>query len=1053
MIKKAFLTTLPNFIETQCSSFCWFLSTGLIDSLNILKSNLYQSDYIDFDYFCENYFFVNSDTNDLKSHRYSTTLTIKVYVPISIIFKTKINTIKSKIIDHTLLFLGEIPLMTNRGTFLINGYEKICINHLIRSPGIYFSKEIINTKINKQRALLLPQRGAWISFEISNQNFLTILLDKGEQIDFIDFLYFFYLSSKEISSYFSLSTIKNSFNLKNTLYANKKKNNFKTTFQTKILNKTFYSLGIIGRLNLNNRLNKTNSPVTKLHLTLSDFFNIIDYFYLLTLNNGPYDDMDHLNNKSIRSIGEILQFQIQFGIKRIQREFTKIFYNNEFNLHELTFYPSKVFSLVLITFFSSSQLIQFLDQTNVLSELAQKRRLTHSQIGTNSTNVNLKMRDIHSSYFGRICPIETAEGSNAGLTSALTSYSRINSLGIIETPFFIVNKGYVLTKYPVIYLTAYEEYFFTIAPSDTKLTISEKINENYLMITFQNKYIMIPSISIKLMAVSSLQFFSLGVSLIPFMEHNDANRILMGANMQRQAVPLLYSHKPIIGTGLEMQLASTLALKSYVNGFIKIVTSKSIIIRSLNLRLVRYFLKKFKRSNQNTCFNQRAIVWRGEFIQSGQILADNSDTENGELALGQNLLIAYMSWNGFNFEDAILINERLIFADLFTSITILNFNITINYTSTNSEQLYSNFSANEITPFKNLDSNGLIKKGSFVKPFDILVGKLTPGTSIIISNFVTLVNMTTPSKNTLKNSSILATSNCYGRVLDCTLYSHENTLNLSNLIRFKIIIILAQLRKLQVGDKLSGRHGNKGIISKILAQEDMPYLPNGQSIDLVLNPLGVPSRMNVGQLFEGLLGLAGNFLNKRFKISPFDEVFKKDASRILITKYLQKVKQYTNLFWIYNQFTPGKIILYDGKTGNSFDNSILVCKSYILKLIHFVVDKLQARSTGPYSLISQQPLHGKVFKGGQRFGEMEVWALEAFGAAYTLQEILTLKSDGIIGRDHIITAILTNTSFLNNEIPVSFKILILELKALGLNINIYKINKEIIPQLNFKNID
>lgn len=1039
---STFLTTLPNFIEGQCASFCWFLVTGLLDSLKVLDSNWLSSDKFDIHCYYDNFFYVIYDQN-VYNPAFIKTSTVKLYVPINIQIRTAID---SKQIIYTanqelshFLFIGEIPLMTDRGTFIINGYEKICINQLIRSPGLYVSQTFLDNSSAKQSVILLPQRGAWLRFMFEKTR-ITLSIDKGQRFDLRILLKI--LNFSDIADQLALASFY-ALGISSLPFCKLKEQEittFKQEIESKILDNNLYNLGILGRFNLNTALNTHHIPVTQYSLTLLDFVNLIRYVSSINFKRDVPLDFDDLTNKHICSSGELLQNQIIIGLQTLQRSLSQNIIENPeaFSCHLLY---SEVFSVVLQTFFSSSQLIQFFDQINSLSELSHSRRIRNVSIGS-STTISLKQRDIHSTYFGRLCPIETGEGSNAGLTSSLATYTRLNELGMLETPFFLVSNGYVLDEFPVIFLTTYEEQFFFIAPSDTPLTSSKRIPYKQLAVSFQNNLKYVSISLIQLIPMSSLQFFSFGVSLIPFIEHNDANRVLMGANMQRQAVTLLYSTKPIVGTGIELALASTFALKSYIDGFILSIKSDSILIVSAKGRYITYFLKKFIRSNQNSCINQRAIVWRGEFIKSGQILADSSDMDNGELALGQNLLLAYMIWNGFNFEDSILINERLIFSDLFTSITILNFIINIRYDENNVEYFLTPFNVKaDKEILKNLDNNGIIKKGSFVKPYDILVGKMRKFSQDYAAAYLIIHNFQPDAITSLGyNTSILASSTCYGRVLASIICSYSEQTKQLDPFTCKIYILVAQLRKLEVGDKLSGRHGNKGIIAKILAQEDMPYLPNGQSMDLLLNPLGVPSRMNIGQLFEGLLGFSGNFLEKRFIVRPFDEQFGANASRILLNHYLLKSKQFTKFFWIYNQYTPGKIILRDGKTGNCFDNPILVCKSYIIQLRHFASDKIQARSSGGYSLVSQQPLHGKTVSGGQRFGEMEIWALEAFGAAYTLHELLTVKSDDVIGRHKILDAIRTNTFFVHQGIPESFNVLIFELKALGLNLEFSKFN-------------
>jgi DNA-directed RNA polymerase subunit beta len=642
-----------------------------------------------------------------------------------------------------------------------------------------------------------------------------------------------------------------------------------------------------------------------------------------------------------------------------------------------------------------------------------------------------------------MCPLETPEGNNTGVILALSLYAQLNSFGDIETPFFIVKNGYVLTKFPAVYLTSQEERLKKIAMADIPINSKGKILQKFVKIRFNQSFSIIPKDDVELIAVSTQQLFSFGASLIPFIEHNDGNRALMGANMQRQAVPLIYPHKPIIGTGLEMQFASDLAIKSFSSGIVYEIMHDFVIILSKKSRILRYFITKYTKTQQDTYNNQRFNIWKGEFVTSGQILADNSTMEQGELALGQNLLIAYMSWNGYNFEDSILINEHLLYSDLLTSIKITKFTLFSTYTVNGPELFTNNIPDLDSKLTKNLDINGIIKKGIFVNPSDLIIGKQTPFTNLNNDDYSFLANLHLPVNPFFGyNSSIYSTSTCFGRVLDIIFCSNENMVkkNFKN-TRYLITIFFAQIRKITVGDKLAGRHGNKGIISKILAKQDMPFLPSGKIIDIILNPLGVPSRMNVGQLFEGLLGFAGTYLDRRFKILPFDEKFGENASNFLILKYLKQSKNYTKQLWMFNQTNPGKIIVRDGKTGNCFDNPILICNSYILKLIHISCDKIHSRSTGPYSLLTQQPLKGKSSLGGQRFGEMEVWALEAFGAAYTLQEMLTLKSDDITTRNNLLTSILTNKIFSISEIPISLKLLLTELKALGLSLKLLKITK------------
>jgi DNA-directed RNA polymerase subunit beta len=773
---------------------------------------------------------------------------------------------------------------------------------------------------------------------------------------------------------------------------------------------------------------------------------------------GNLDDIDHLQNRRVRSVGELLQTQFRAGLTRLERLISeRLTICDPYSLKIGTLVNPKPIISMMREFFGSSQLSQFLDQTNPIAELTHRRRISGlGPGGLNRDHVSFTVRDIHPSHYGRICPIETPEGQNAGLISSLSVYARVNSFGFIETPFFKVKDGVVLRDQPPIYLTAEEEDQLKIAAADTALNPDGTFKEKYLPIRYKQEFNIVLTTEVQLIAVSTIQTISSATALIPFLEHDDANRALMGSNMQRQAVPLLYPTKPIIGTGLESQLAADagLVIISYTEGYVTSVTSQIITIKASNGKIITYPLQKYIRSNQDTCINQRPIVWQGEFVASGQIIADGPGTEGGEIALGQNIIVAYMPWEGYNYEDALLINERLIYADLFTSIHIEKYDLEVRETKAGTEEITNKLPNVNEQATRNLDENGIIHKGKFVQSGDILVGKITPSEEPDEIPEGRLLRAIFGEKiQSVIDNSLRVPNGSYGRILDIRVFSRANGDELPTSTESIIRVFLAQMRKIQVGDKMAGRHGNKGIISRILARQDMPYLPDGKPIDLILNPLGVPSRMNVGQLFEGLFGFAGDNLDKRFKILPFDEMYGKEASRILINRYLKKAKQQNNQNWLYNSYSPGKILLRDGRTGEYFDNPITVCKSYILKLVHLVDDKIHARSTGPYSLVTQQPLGGRSQQGGQRFGEMEVWALEAFGAAYTLQELLTLKSDDMNGRNEALNAIVKGEPIPQAGIPESFKVLILELQSLGLDIGMYKIKKDIIGETKGLEID
>jgi DNA-directed RNA polymerase subunit beta len=682
--------------------------------------------------------------------------------------------------------------------------------------------------------------------------------------------------------------------------------------------------------------------------------------------------------------------------------------------------------------------------------LTHKRRISAlGPGGLNTDHVTFAVRDIHPTQYGRLCPIQTPEGKNAGLISSLASHAKINKYGFIETPFFKVVNARVFKNNIPIYLSAEQEKLYKIAPADIRITSNDHIEKALIPIRYNQEFTLTTPQEVNFVAISPIQIISIAAALIPFLEHDDANRALMGSNMQRQAVPLLCPQKPIVGTGLESQIAidSYTGIVNYQYGVIKSVTANQIIVQNVKQnegnKFRRYKLEKYRRSNQNTCVNQKPIVWPGQIVQSGQIIADGPGTDGGELALGQNLTVAYMPWEGYNYEDAILVSERLVTLNLFTSIHIDKYELAIRNTRSGLEEITINIPNVSEYSIRNLNNNGLICKGSFVEPYDILVGKVTPkDKSDELPPEGKLMKAIFGLKTeTVRDTSLRVPKGIRGRVIDVLILSKENGDEVAQGVISLVQIFIAEIRKIKIGDKIAGRHGNKGIISKIVPIQDMPYLPDGNIIDIIFNPLGVPSRMNVGQIFECLLGLAGDQLNTRFKILPFDEMYSIEASRILINSKLKEAAINTKKPWLFNNYCPGKILLTDGRTGEIFDNPILVGKSYILKLIHLVDDKIHARSIGPYSLITQQPLGGKSQKGGQRFGEMEVWALEAFGSAYTLQELLTVKSDDIQGRNDVLYAIVKGQPIPKPGIPESFKVLLRELRALGLDITTHKIKK------------
>lgn len=806
---------------------------------------------------------------------------------------------------------------------------------------------------------------------------------------------------------------------------------------SQLFDPTYFRLGRIGRARLNHRLKlKMNDRLQS--IIYEDLFAIIDKLISLTISKSLSDDIDHLKNKRIRSIGELLQNLFRIGFQRLVRKL-----RGQTNIGESSHILN--FNLVNATireFFGSSQLSQYLDQTNPLSSLTHRRRVSGlGPGGLNRDHISFSVRDIHPSHYGRICPIETPEGQNVGLIASLTTCARVNKLGFLETPFWRVINGKVLKTGNPIYLTAEVEDLYKIAPADVAINNENYLTKTSISVRYKQDFINVMPSEVDFIAISTIQVVSVAASLIPFFEHDDANRALMGSNMQRQSVPLLFPQKPIVGTGLENQIAidSGMTLNAQKSGIVSLVTAKKIIVKDINNQQTIYKLQKYLRSNQQTCINQRPIVWKGEKIKSGQIITDGPAITNTELALGQNILVAYMPWQGYNFEDAILISERLVYDDIFTSIHIERYKVEVNQNTEMSEQVMKmipNATPNEI---KHLNEDGVVTIGTFVKSGDILVGKvISNNTSEQLPESKLLRAIFGAKSKGIKDNSYRMPHGESGRVIETITFNRKTKL----IYEYdKIYIFIAQIRKIQVGDKIAGRHGNKGIISRILGRQDMPFLPDGTPIDIILNPLGVPSRMNVGQLYECLLGLAGDKLNCRFKILPFDEMYGLDISRILINKKLRQASIKKNKSWLFNPYAPGKMVLVDGRTGKEFENPITVGNAYMLKLIHLVDDKMHARATGPYSLITQQPLRGKAQHGGQRFGEMEVWALEGFGAAFTLKEILTIKSDDMQGRNETLNAIVKGQQLPQFGVPESFKVLLQELRSIGLDMSTYRIAK------------
>jgi DNA-directed RNA polymerase subunit beta len=1045
--------SLPDLVEIQRASFCWFLEEGLAEEIKNFSPITDYTDNLELHLLGDEYKLKYPKYSINECKRRDATYSVQVYVPARLINK-ETGTIKEQEV-----FIGDLPLMTDRGTFIINGAERVIVNQIVRSPGIYYKSETDKQGRRTYSSSLISNRGAWVKFETDRNDLVWVRIDKTRKIAAHVFLKAMGLSDSDIYNglrhpeYLKKTfRIEGNYTIEESLvqmYAKLRPgepatvNGGQQILYSRFFDPKRYDLGKVGRYKLNKKLS-LSIPENIRVLTPQDTLAAIDYLINLKFDIGEVDDIDHLGNRRVRSVGELLQNQVRVGLNRLERIVRERMTICDANsLTPNTLVNPKPIVAAIREFFGSSQLSQFMDQTNPLAELTHKRRISAlGPGGLNRDRAGFAVRDIHLSHYGRICPIETPEGPNAGLIGVLATHARINSYGFIETPYYKIENGEALINTVPIYLAADQEDEFRIAPGDTPIDKEKKIKNEIVPVRYRQEFTTTRKDLVDYVAVSPIQVISIATSLIPFLEHDDANRALMGSNMQRQAVPLLYPESPLIGTGLEAQAArdSGMVVVSLEDGIITYISADKICVTNNQKKEISYNLQKYQRSNQDTCINQRPSVWLGEEVVTGQVIADGAATEGGELALGQNILVAYVPWEGYNYEDAFLISERLVYNDVYTSVHIEKYEIEARQTKLGSEEITRELPNVGEYSLRKLDDNGIIVIGSWVESGDILVGKVTPkGESDQPPEGKLLRAIFGEKAKDVRDTSLRVPNGGRGRILDVRIFTREKGDELPTGANIVIRVYVAQTRKIQVGDKMAGRHGNKGIISRILPRQDMPYLPDGTPVDLVLNPLGVPSRMNVGQIFESLLGLAAEHLNKRFKIVPFDEMHGAEASRVLINDKLMNARNSTGKDWIFDLQHPGKMRLFDGRTGEAFDNPVMVGISYMLKLVHLVDDKIHARSTGPYSLVTQQPLGGKAQHGGQRLGEMEVWALEAFGASYTLQELLTVKSDDMQGRNETLNAIVKGKPIPRPGTPESFKVLMRELQSLGLDIGAYKI--------------
>ncbi|WP_413745719.1 DNA-directed RNA polymerase subunit beta [Synechococcus sp. MIT S9507] len=1049
-------TYLPDLVEVQRASFKWFLERGLIEELESFSPITDYTGKLELHFVGSEYRLKRPRHDVEEAKRRDATFASQMYVTCRLVNK------ETGEIKEQEVFIGELPLMTERGTFIINGAERVIVNQIVRSPGVYFKDEMDKNGRRTYNASVIPNRGAWLKFETDKNDLLHVRVDKTRKInahvlmramglsdnDVIDKLRHpeYYKKSIEAANDEGISSEDQALlELYKKLRPGEPPSvsGGQQLLQTRFFGPKRYDLGRVGRYKINKKLRLT-IPDSVRTLTHEDVLSTLDYLINLELDVGgaSLDDIDHLGNRRVRSVGELLQNQVRVGLNRLERIIKERMTVGETDsLTPAQLVNPKPLVAAIKEFFGSSQLSQFMDQTNPLAELTHKRRISAlGPGGLTRERAGFAVRDIHPSHYGRLCPIETPEGPNAGLINSLATHARVNEYGFIETPFWKVENGRVLKQGDPIYLSADLEDECRVAPGDVATDSDGTILADLIPVRYRQDFEKVPPEQVDYVQLSPVQVISVATSLIPFLEHDDANRALMGSNMQRQAVPLLRPERPLVGTGLETQVArdSGMVPISRVNGTVTFVDATAIVVQDEEGLEHTHFLQKYQRSNQDTCLNQRPIVRQGDPVIVGQVLADGSACEGGEIALGQNVLIAYMPWEGYNYEDAILVSERLVNDDLYTSVHIEKYEIEARQTKLGPEEITREIPNVAEESLGNLDEMGIIRIGAFVESGDILVGKVTPkGESDQPPEEKLLRAIFGEKARDVRDNSLRVPSTERGRVVDVRIYTREQGDELPPGPNMVVRVYVAQRRKIQVGDKMAGRHGNKGIISRILPREDMPYLPDGTPVDIVLNPLGVPSRMNVGQVFELLMGWAASNLDCRVKVVPFDEMYGAEKSQQTVETFLKTAAKQPGKEWIYNPDDPGKLQLIDGRTGEPFDQPVAVGYSHFLKLVHLVDDKIHARSTGPYSLVTQQPLGGKAQQGGQRLGEMEVWALEAYGAAYTLQELLTVKSDDMQGRNEALNAIVKGKPIPRPGTPESFKVLMRELQSLGLDIAVF----------------
>ncbi len=1053
---------LPYLIEVQKRSYEWFLREGLrevfqdVSPIQDFTGNLVL-EFLDYTLGEPKYSVTECKDRDVT---YAAPLRVRVRL---------INKETGEVKEQE-VFMGDFPLMTEKGTFIINGAERVIVSQLVRSPGVYFSEQVDPTDPTGKRmylATIIPNRGAWLEFETDVNDIIYVRVDRTRKVPATVLLKAFgYGSNGLILELFNHDRIiQETLARDNTdstdealveIYKRLRPGEPPTTESARALVESLffdpkrYDLGNVGRYKLFKRLKhgvlyhypdgdqgprewdpylKAEVPVRREFirvLTREDVLATVGYMIKLIRGEGRIDDIDHLGNRRLRSVGELLQNQFRIGLARMERVVRE-----RMTIQDVDVITPQVLINIrpvvaaIKEFFGSSQLSQFMDQTNPLAELTHKRRLSAlGPGGLSRERAGFEVRDVHHSHYGRMCPIETPEGPNIGLISSLATYARVNPFGFIEAPYRKVDKDRGRVTDEVVYLSADEEDECVIAQANAAVDEQGNLIGPRVVARYRGDVVYVPPTEVDYMDVSPKQIVSVATALIPFLEHDDANRALMGSNMQRQAVPLLRAEAPLVGTGLEFRAArdSGVVLLAPEDGLVESVTATEIKVRYDSGRTVTHRLMKFARSNQGTCMNQRPVVRKGQRVSRGDVLADGPSTDMGELALGRNVLVAFMPWEGYNYEDAILISEDLVQDDVYTSIHIEEYECDARDTKLGPEEITREIPNVGEDVLKDLDERGIIRIGAEVRPGDILVGKVTPkGETELTAEERLLRAIFGEKAREVRDTSLRVPHGESGVVVDVKVFSRERGDELPPGVNQLVRVYVAQKRKISVGDKMAGRHGNKGVIARILPREDMPFLPDGTPVQIVLNPLGVPSRMNLGQIMETHLGWAARALGIYVASPVFDGAREEEILVLLEQAGLPR---------------SGKVMLRDGRTGQPFGQEVCVGYLYMMKLAHLVDDKIHARSTGPYSLVTQQPLGGKAQFGGQRFGEMEVWALEAYGAAYTLQELLTVKSDDVVGRVRTYESIVKGENVPEPGVPESFKVLIKELQSLALDVRV-----------------